>query len=94
MRLAGLVILGLMAAAPARAQPRHNYDAIEQRRLDQITEQQADNHRLAVARPPDKPATETEKDAAKWRADHLTCASPKGRTRAQYAAECRPANPG
>ena len=36
------------------------------------------------------PTTE-EKRAAAWRADHLTCANSKGRTRAQFEAECRPA---
>jgi hypothetical protein len=76
MRLAWLVVLGVMAAAPVCAQNRHNYDAIENRRLDEIEQQRADNIRLARPRP--KPKAPTEAD-------------PKGRTAAQYAAECKPA---
>jgi hypothetical protein len=91
MRLAWLVVLGVMAAAPVCAQNRHNYDAIENRRLDEIEQQRADNIRLARPRPKPKAPTEAEKKAIAWRADHLTCADPKGRTAAQYAAECKPA---
>ena len=92
MRLAGLAVLGLIAAAaPACAQNRHNYDAIENRRLDEIEQQRADDARIAHAAARPKAPSEADKKAAAWRADHLTCISRKGRTRAQFKAECRPA---
>jgi len=62
------------------------------------TQQQAMVQRLGAvdvtATPPARPAdpnSPAEKRAAAWRADHLTCASMKGRTRAQFEAECKPA---
>lgn len=41
----------------------------------------------AAAREPDPDSPEGRRAAA-WRADHLTCDSRRGRTRAQYAREC------
>ncbi|WP_309604716.1 hypothetical protein [Phenylobacterium sp.] len=98
MRLGWLVGIGLAisaaAPAPARAQNRHNYDAIEQRHLDDIVQREIDN-RLAAAKPAPRrtPLTEAEKRAAAQRADHLTCASRRGRTRTQFEAECGAAAP-
>ena len=46
---------------------------------------------VPAPKPPD-PNSPAEKRAAAWRADHLTCASRKGRTRAQFEAECKPAD--
>jgi len=62
------------------------------------TQQQLLVNRLGSAEPPSggaarksaAPPTPEEKRAAAWRADHLTCANSKGRTRAQFEAECRP----
>ena len=98
MRLGWLLSIGLAigaVASPARAQNRHNYDAIEQRHLDDIAQREADN-RAAGAKPAPRraPLTEAEKRAAAERADHLTCASPRGRTRAQFATECAAVAPG
>ncbi len=89
MRLAGLVILGLIAATPACAQYHGDIAAREQMHLDEVEAQRADNAAIARATKP-RPPTEADKKAAAWRADHLTCASKKGRTAAQYAAECKP----
>ena len=89
----GLVISAL--AAPACAQNRHNYDAIEQRHLDDIAQREADNRAAAVKSPPrTTPLTEAEKRAAAQRADRLTCASRRGRTQVQFATECKAAGPG
>ena len=98
MRLGWFLSVGLVigaVAAPACAQNRRNYDAMEQRHLDDIAQREADN-RSAATRPPPRraPPTEAEKRAAAWRADHLTCASRKGRTRAQFVAECAAVAPG
>ena len=92
MRLRWLLSVGLLigsAAAPACAQNRHNYDAIEQRHLDDIAQREADNRSAAPKPAPRRaPLTEAEKRAAAQRADHLTCASRKGRTRVQFEAKC------
>jgi hypothetical protein len=91
MRHAGFLLLMAVIAAPAGAQPHHNYDALENRRLDQIAQDEIDKRIAARAAAKSAPQTEAEKDAARWRADHLTCANRKGRTRAQFDAECKPA---
>ena len=86
MRFAGFLLLMAVAAGPAAAQANHYYDDLENHRIDQQTE-----NRIA-AKPAAKPAppSEAENHAIRWRVDHLTCASQKGRTRVQYAAECKP----
>ena len=96
MRMALMAVVGMIAAAtPACAQNRHNYDALENRRLDEVQQQRADDQRITAARARAKPAmpSEAEKKAAAWRADHLSCVTSKGRTAAQYAAECRSTAP-
>jgi hypothetical protein len=79
------------AAGPNGLQVLHSPSAEQ-------TQQQAMVQRLGASevtpasppRPAD-PNSPAEKRAAAWRADHLTCASSKGRTRAQFEAECKPA---
>ena len=92
MRLGWLLSIGLAigaVASPARAQNRHNYDAIEQRHLDDIAQREADNRAAGTKPAPRRaPPTEADKRAAAERADHLTCTSRRGRTRSQFATEC------
>jgi len=93
MRLTWFAVFAAMAATPVAAQYHGDLEAREMRHLDEVEAQRADNARIARAAKP-RPPTEADKKAAAWRADHLTCASKKGRTAAQYAAECKPtANP-
>ena len=92
MRLTWLLVLGVMAAAPACAQHHPNFEALENRHLNEFEAQRADEASIARAAKP-KPPTEADKKAVAWRADHLTCATHRGRSAAQFAAECKPANP-
>jgi len=87
---AWLAVLAVMAAGAAHAQYHPNLEALENRHLNEVEAQRADDASIARAHKP-KPPTEADKKAAAWRADHLTCASKKGRTAAQFAAECKPA---
>ena len=89
MRLTWLLVLGVMVAAPACAQYHPNLEALENRHLSEVEAQRADDASIARAHKP-KPPTEADKKAAAWRADHLTCASRKGRTAEQFSAECKP----
>lgn len=83
------VLMASALAGPNGLQALHNPQT-------EHTQQQLMVDRLggtidAMPKPSSKPADPAaEKRAAAWRADHLTCASRKGRTRAQFQAECKP----
>jgi hypothetical protein len=89
MRVAWCLVLVVMAAGRASAQYHPNLEALENRHLNEVEQQRADEASIARAHKP-RPPTEADRKAAAWRADHLTCASKKGRSPAQYAAECKP----
>jgi hypothetical protein len=86
------LMLALAMAGPNGLQTLHNPSA-EQNRQDQMMDRLniPASEALPAPRRPAGPPTEAEKKAAAWRADHLSCASRKGRGPAQYAAECKPA---
>src|SRR5947207_2553715 len=81
MAAAGLLVAALLASGPNGLQVLHSPTA-EQARQDQILERlgHVDPNAPKSARQPEPPSAD-EKRAAAWRADHLTCASRKGRTR-------------
>jgi hypothetical protein len=81
LALAGPTTPGLPALHSAQAEQAAQ-DAIFERVRGR------DDSRQSVPRPVADPDSLTEKRAAAWRADHLTCASRKGRTGEQYQREC------
>ena len=82
MRLALLAFLAL----GGQGLPVLHSPAAEQSAQERMVDRLRDPDRAAPPRPPPDP--EAEKRSAAWRADHLTCASRRGRTREQYQAEC------
>lgn len=83
------IMLGLAMTGPNGLQVLHSPSA-EQTQQDRMVERLSAaglTSRSPSARAPDRPTGDGGQDAA-WRADHLTCASPKGRTPGQYRAEC------
>ena len=80
--------MALALAGPTGLQVLHS-PAAEQSQQEIMVERLRSHDPPEIARrptpDPDSPAA--KRDAA-WRADHLTCASAKGRTRQQYQAEC------
>lgn|SRR5689334_16693151 len=85
--------LAAFAAALALAGPTDGLPALHSAQAEQWAQAMiADRVHAneAPARPsrPVDPNDPAEKRAAAWRADHLTCASRKGRTPDQYQREC------
>ena len=93
MWLAATMATAMALAGPNGLQVLHSPNA-EQARQEELVDRLGSIQ--VMPRPERRPAdapTPAEKRAAAWRADHLTCASQKGRTRAQFEAECRPPAP-
>ncbi|MFL5296838.1 MAG: hypothetical protein ACJ798_10705 [Phenylobacterium sp.] len=85
----GVLLAVLLASGPNGLQVLHSPSA-EQARQEYLLDRLGDVEPLPPqARKAYAPPTEAEKRAAAWRADHLTCASRKGRSREQFEAECR-----
>jgi hypothetical protein len=84
----------LMAAAlagPNGLQALHNPQTEHTQQQLMVDRLSSTDAAAAAPRKSAGPPTPDEKRAAAWRADHLTCANSKGRTRAQFEAECRAA---
>ena len=91
MWLAAALLLG-SAAGPNGLQVLHSPVAEQTQQRQMLERLSSEPAAPSPVRKPHGPPTEAEKRAAAWRADHLTCASAKGRTREQFEAECKPAS--
>jgi hypothetical protein len=88
MWLAAVFTAELALAGPNGLQALHN-PVTEKTQQEQMIERLGGAPTVRLRRKPHAPLTAEEKRAAAWRADHLTCASPKGRTREQFETECK-----
>jgi hypothetical protein len=82
--------MAVAMAGPNGLQALHSPNAEQARQEELVDRLGSIQTTPRPERKPTDPPTPAEKRAAARRADHLTCASPKGRTRAQFEAECKP----
>jgi hypothetical protein len=90
MPLAALTLALLLAGPTTPGLPALHSAQAEQAAEDAIFDRVRgrDEPQRPAPRPVADPDSPAEKRAAAWRADHLTCASRKGRTPDQYQREC------
>ncbi len=84
--LAILMLASLAVAGPNGLQVLHS-PAAEQVQQRMMADRLGSIDAIPVA-PRRVSSSPADPKAAAWRADHLTCANHKGRTEAQYQAEC------
>jgi hypothetical protein len=82
------IILALALAGPDGLQVLHGTAAEINQQNQMIERLRAQDTGPARPRAPAAPPGLDDRSAVAWRADHLTCASRKGRTARQYQAEC------